>query len=608
MRSRFLLCTALMMAMTVTVLGESAESVFRAGQKAEKKNQTDTAFQAYKEAHEIRPDDPRYMAAYLRLRSSAASKHIQNGQEFLDEKKQQEALAEFRTAAQIDPSNFEALGLLRRTSDEIQKDLRAKEVSVKQKEENAALEKEAMSAAGPVSLVFKGDTPVSIHMTATVDTIYKTLARLGGLNILMDPDYKPPKVTFELSDVALRDALDMLAIQTKTFWRPLSANTILISVDNNSKRKELQQSVMKTFYLRNASTPADLQEAAGTLKAILDITRIQTTPELRSLTLRGTPDQMVLAQKLLDDIDKPRAEVQIDIVVMEVSRNRIRTIGAVLPTTASATISPVGSTAAAGDTGSSGSGSSGLTLNSFHNLTANDISVSVSGASFTALASDGNTKVIQRPEIRVMDSEKASLRIGDRIPIATGSFQSGLTQGVNTQFQYIDVGVNIDITPYIHSNNEVTLKMSLEVSSVTGQQSIDGVTEPTIGQRRIEHQARLADGEVNLIGGIFEDTETKSLSGYPGLLGLPILKYFFGQEDKERQQSEIVFAIIPHVIRSAEITDENQKMVDLGSEGSVTYRKMDTKKDPGAPVPVSSNPQPAENPAEPVQRMQTARP
>ena len=272
---------------------------------------------------------------------------------------------------------------------------------------------------------------------------------------------------------------------------------------------------------------------------------------------------------------------------MEVNRDRIRTLGATLPTSASATISPSGS-------------SSGLTLNSFHSLTASDISVSVSGASYTALASDSNTKVIQRPEIRVMDSEKASLRIGDRIPIATGSFQSGLTQGVNTQFQYIDVGVNIDITPYVHSSNEVTLKMALEVSSVTGEQSVDGVTEPTIGQRRIEHEARLVDGEVNLIGGIFEDTEAKSLSGYPGILNLPVLKYFFGQENKERQQSEIVFAVIPHVIRSIEITDQNQKMVDLGSENSVTYRKADTKDNPGTPAPGSA----IQQPAEPAQRPQ----
>lgn len=590
MRSRFFIFAILACVFVAPILAESAESSYKSGERAESKNDLDAAYQGYKAAHDAKPSDPRYMASYVRLRFYASAEHVHKGEGLRDESKLQEALAEFQTAAQIDPSNFEALGQVRRTVDEIQKQVRDKDLAVKSKDQSSALEKAARSAAGPVALDFKSDIPVSIHMTATVDAIYKTIGRLGGFNILMDPDYKPEKITFELTDVSLGDALSMLGTQSKTFWRPLASNTIMVSADNGTKRKELQQSVMKTFYLRNAATPADLQQVAGTLKGILDINHIQVTPELRSLTLRGTPDQMVLAQKLLGDIDKPKSEVLVDVVVMEVNRTRLRTLGTVLPTSASVALAPGGASA---------SGSSGLTLNSFPALTAGDISISLPGASLTAMASDAGTKVIQRPQIRVMDSDKASLKIGDRIPIATGSFQSGLTQGVNTQFQYIDVGVNIDITPYVHSANDVTLKITLEVSSVTGEQTVDGVTEPTIGQRRIDHEVRLADGEVNLIGGILEDTETKSLSGYPGLLNIPILKYLFGQETKERQQNEIVFAIIPHIIRSTEITDDNLKMVDLGSEGSVTYRRADAKEKPPAPAPAKTDQPPAAVPQHP---------
>jgi general secretion pathway protein D len=168
---------------------------------------------------------------------------------------------------------------------------------------------------------------------------------------------------------------------------------------------------------------------------------------------------------------------------------------------------------------------------------------------------------------------------------------------VNTQFQYLDVGVNIDITPYVHGNNEVTLKMSLEISSVTGVQNIGGFNQPTIGQRRVEHEARLADGEVNLIGGILEDTDTNSMSGYPLLMKIPILKYFFGQETKERRTTEIVFAITPHIIRSGEVTDENLKMVDLGTANGVTYRRDENKADVVKPLPAQSTPQPTEKPA-----------
>ena len=600
----FLLFVSIVGIPAVPVLAESAEHAYKAGDRAEKKNDYDAAYEAFREAHELKPNDPKYMAAYLRLRFYGGGQHIHAGEQLRDAGKLQEALAEFRHAAEIDASNFAALQEIRRTVDLIQKQVTEKENANLPNAQHASLEKEAAGAGGPVALDLKSDMPVTLHLATTTDVVYKTIAKLAGINVLIDPEYKPQKINFELKDVGLREALDMFALQSKTFWRPLSSNTILVSSDTGSKRKEFEQNVMKTFYLRNAATPADLQQAAGTLKAILDISRIQVTPEQRSLTLRGTPDQMVLAQKLLGDIDKPKAEVVIDVTVMEVSRDKLHTIGTNPPTSASVTLAPGGSSASGG-TGTGGSTGSSLTLDSFTGLHAGDFSVSVPGISFSLLSSDSNTKVIQRPEIRAMDSEKASLKIGDRVPIATGSFQSGLGGSVNTQFQYLDVGVNIDITPYVHANNEVTLKMSLSISSVTGVQNIGGFNQPTIGQRTIEHQARLADGEVNLIGGILEDTDTNSMSGYPWITKIPILKYFFGQETKERQQSEIVFAITPHIIRGAEVTDENLKVVDIGSANTVTYRRDDSKIASVNPLPV---PPSAKSPDKPSTGSTAAKP
>ena len=571
-RLKLLLIVILAGSIAVPAVAESAESDFKAGVKAERHNDYDAAFQAYKKAHERKTTDPKYMAAYLRMRFYDGAQHIRKGQELRDAGSLQEALAEFRLAAQIDASNFEAMGELARTTNMIQRLAQEKENAQKNHGQPSAIEKEAMSAAGPVTLDIKWDTPISLHLTATtVDVVYKTIAKIAGINVLIDPDYKPGKINFELQDVNLRQAIEMLAMQSKTFWRPVSANTILVAADTGTKRKDLEQNVMKTFYLKNAATPADLQEAAGTLKSILDIGRIQVTAEQRSLTIRGTPDQMVLAQKLLTDIDKPKPEVVIEVMVMEVSKDRIANIGTNPPTSASVTLQPGGSSS------SSGSGSSGLTLDSFTSLRASDFAVSIPGISFSLLASDSNTKVIQRPEVRVMDSEKASVKIGDRIPIATGSFQSGFGGSVNTQFQYLDVGVNIDVTPYVHADNEVTLKMSLEISSVTGTVNIGGFSQPEIGQRKIDHTARLKDGEVNLIAGILNDTETQSLSGYPALIKVPILKYLFGQENKERTTSEIVFAVIPHIVRGYDTNDDNLKEIDLGSGTTVTYRKAATK-------------------------------
>jgi general secretion pathway protein D len=247
----------------------------------------------------------------------------------------------------------------------------------------------------------------------------------------------------------------------------------------------MEDTVMKTFYLRNVSTPAELQEAAATLKSILDVTRVQLIPNQNAMILRGTTDQMVLAQKLLTDIDKPKPEVVIDIAVLQVSRNRIRTMGVNPPTSANVVLVP-GVGAVAGVGSGSGSGGNTFTFNSLKTINGNNFQVSFPGASLSFLMSDSDTKLLQNPEIRALDNEKATLKIGDRVPVATGSFGAGGGFGgsalVNTQFQYLDVGVNIDITPHIHSDHEVTLKMTLEISSVSGTQNIGGISQPIIGQ------------------------------------------------------------------------------------------------------------------------------
>jgi general secretion pathway protein D len=402
------------------------------------------------------------------------------------------------------------------------------------------------------------ESPINLRLTAEADAVYKMIGKLAGINVLVDPDFRPPKINVELNDVTLREALDMVALQSKSFWQPESSNTIFVASDTPGKRKELQGNVMNTFYLRNISSPSDLSDAATTLKGILDLSRIQPSPTQNALILRGTPDQMVLAEKLLGDIDKPKPEVIIDIAVMQVSRDRIRDLGTNLPTSTSISVSP-----------------SQLSLNAVRNLDASNFLVNVPGASLSWLMSDSATKILQNPEIRALDNEKATLKIGDRVPVATGSFAgtgNGVSPLVNTQFQYLDVGVNIDITPRIHSEHEVTLKMVLEISSVTGSQNIGGISQPVIGQRRIEHETRLQDGEVNLVGGILEESETKSLSGWPGLMKVPILKYLFAQEDVDRRQNEIVFAITPHIVRAQELTDQNLRMVDVGTGNSTEIR------------------------------------
>jgi general secretion pathway protein D len=212
-------------------------------------------------------------------------------------------------------------------------------------------------------------------------------------------------------------------------------------------------------------------------------------------------------------------------------------------------------------------------------LNATDFTVTISQATATALFSDSNTKLIQKPQIRAIEGQKATLKIGQRVPVATGSFQPGIggvgiNPLVNTQFQYLDVGVNIDITPRIHANGDVTLKITMEVSEVDGTSNIGGITQPIIGQRKIEHEVRLREGEVNLLGGMMEDSQTKALTGFPLLSQIPILRYLFGQVTTDHSENETVFVLIPHVVRKQEISDLNQEALDVGTASAIELHRV----------------------------------
>jgi len=566
--SRGALAILLSLAIALPIYANQAETYYKQGQKAESQNNYDGAYQAFTQALTLEPKNTKYATAVTRMRFYASVQHVHAGVALRESGKLNEAQAEFARAAQIDPNNLIAKMELERTEDMIKH--QAQKEEPKAPTPQSAFMKAAESAAGPVDFRPPSNTPMNMRLSAPSDQAYKIIGKLAGVNVLFDPDFKPQKVNIELNDVGARSALEMLALQSKTFWQPLSSNTILVTADTAAKRKEYEHQSMRMFFMRNVSSAAELQEAAKTISAMLDLTRVQLVPSQNAMVFRGTPDQLILAEKLVEDMDKAKPEVMIEIAVMEVSKDTLRTIGTNPPTSISVSMSPI-RTDQNGNTSGSSSGSSGSSWSfpQIANLAAGNFYLTVPGATMSFLMSDSGTKVLQNPQVRAIDNEKATLKIGDRVPVATGSFTPGTTGGVNalvsTQFQYLDIGVNVDITPHIHSEREVTLKMSLEISSVTGQTNIGGIVQPIIGQRRIEQQARLGDGDVNLVGGILEDSESKSLAGYPYLSKIPILKYLFAQEDKQRQQREIVFAITPHIVRAQNITEQNLRLIDVGT-------------------------------------------
>src|SRR5712692_6257576 len=592
----------LVITVTLPLAADKAKSLYSKGKDAEARQNYELAYDFYKQAYDLKPKDLLYRTSFARMRFLSAASHVHRGQLLREAGKLDEALAEFQKAVEIDSSSFIAQQEVSRTQQMIQEATNPQPQAATSPPNS--LKRRLEQALGPVDLAPISNIPITLKLTEDTKVIYETVGKLAGMNVLFDPDYTSRRIKIELNGVSLEEALEIIAMESKTFWRPVTPNTIFVAADNPAKRKELEQSVIKTFYLANLSQPTELQDVVNAMRTILEVSRIQQLPSQGAIVVRGTPDQIALAQKLIEDLDKAKPEVIVEVAVMQVSRDRIRNLGISPPTSATVALqSNVTTTTNTGTTGttttptttSSTGTPNTISLNRIGNLNATDFQVTIPPATATALLSDTNTKLIQNPQIRALDGQKASLKIGDRVPVATGSFQPGIggvgiNPLVNTQFQYLDVGVNIDITPRVHAGREVSLKMTLDVSAVTSHVSIGGINQPVIGQRKIEHEIRLKDGEVNLLGGILEDQQTKALSGIPGLSNIPILKYLFSQSNSEHSENEIVFVLVPHIIRGPDVSHGNVDMIDVGTANALELRRTSSKPAPAASAVAPASP------------------
>jgi general secretion pathway protein D len=393
----------------------------------------------------------------------------------------------------------------------------------------------------------------------------------------------------------------------------VTPNTIFVAQDTQAKRRELEQNVVKTFYLGNVSGPTDLQDIVNAIRTVLEVQRIQQIPSQSAIVIKGTPDQLALAEKMINDIDKAKPEVIVDVIVAQVRRDKLRSLGITPPQNASVALQNT-SLASTTNNGTTTTGSSGSTLNfnDLQHLNSTNYAVVIDPVKAVALFNDNDAKLLQTPRIRATDNEKATLKIADKIPIATGSFGTPVgigtatgAIGVNTQFQYTDVGVILEITPRVHPDGQVTLKTVMEISNLNGSTTIGGITQPIISTRRIEHTIRLNDGEINLLGGINENQETKTTGGTPFLGQIPLLKYIFSREDKEVVTNEIVFLLVPHIVRNQELSDLNKKAFDVGT-GSGIDLHIAAQQPPRAEAPQVAETSPALQPRVPAERPQPA--
>ncbi len=560
--------------------GPKAKTLYERGQAAETKDDPITAYENYYQAYEKEPKNLRYKTAYERMRFLAGSAHVDKGEKLLAQGDTTGALTEFLRALEIDPSNELAHQDIQKARDKLAAPKPNQETSIP---ENKA--EELTEVGSPVQLKPISNEPLTLHMTEDSKVVYSTVGKAAGINVLFDPEYTSKRIQVDIANVSLLDALRIVGTVSGTFWHPVTANTIFVAMNTRAKRQELEEEAVQTFYLANTAQQNDLNDIQTALRNLLVNAKLYGVPSQSAIVMRATPDELLLAQKLINDLDKSRPEVVVDVALLEVNRDKTRTIGVQLPGSFGIQLQPPNATSTSSSssstttTGTTTSSTTNLTLNNLAHLNATNFAVTVGQATANFLLSDSDTKVLQNPSIRATDGQKADLKVGTRIPVATGSYQTGAATAVvsslvNTQFTYLDVGVEIEITPIVHYNRDVTLKIKLVSSEESSSTNIGGITEPIISQRTSEQVVRLKEGEVNILGGFLQKQDLTTIGGTPFLGEVPILKYLFSSTQHEVQNDEIIFMLTPHVVRAADISPLNLQEIDTGTGTNVELRRV----------------------------------
>src|SRR5712664_1520734 len=575
---------------------------YNAGAKAESLKDYDTALENYKQALQAEPNNTEYKLKAARARFEAAQWHVDQGRRLREQSNLELALGEFRKAAMIDPSSAVATQEVQATIDL----MAAKQGSTQNSRPTSPAEEDTKLMAGPPKLEPLSRSAINMKATNDAKAVFDAVGKLAGLTVIFDVDFTSRRISVELTNVTLEQALNIVALQSKAFWRPVTSNIIFVAPDQAQKRKDYEEEIVKTFYLRNTTLPQELTEIVTSIRQLLDLRRVQQINAQNAIVIRDTPDRVMLAEKIINDIDKAKPEVVIQVAVLQARRDRLRNIGIQPGTSSSITFTPPTAS-------SSTTAATSVALNQLRTLSTADYSITLPGAQANFLMTDNSTHIIDNPEIRVVDGQTAKLRVGDRVPVATGSFQAGVGVGggtaglvnplVNTQFQYLDVGVNVDVTPRIHPNHEISLKVNVVVSSVTGHATIGGIDQPIISQRSIEHDVRLKDGEVNVLGGLIERTDSNNINGWPILAKLPFFRYFFSSDSVDHQENEVLIVLIPHIVRLPTMTAENLRSIASGTDTNAEVRLENEVMAP--PVPkTEAVPVPAQPPAAAAPRPQ----
>ena len=557
--------------------GCASMSSLRAGKAAERLDDFDRAVVEYEKALRARPDDLTARLSLQRAKLRAAQFHDERARHLAGTGKLEEALIELQIAAELNPASGNIDTRLR----DLRSQLRAK-LAVRS-DGKTRLQALVESAADlqPTGLELPKNVTLAdslIFRNASVRDILTAIGHFADINVVFDPQFRDQTVTVDLRKTSLEDALQAVTASTRNFYKISAAKTITVIPDTPAKRREYEDEIIRTFYLSNA----DLKETLDLLRLVVDNRRLSPVAGVNAIAIKDTPDKIAAAGRVIAAIDKARAEVVIDVELLEVDRSRMHEYGLQLA-------SP-GDPPSAGISGNLDANRSDLTLRDLRSLSSADVFVTgLPGLYYRLLKTDGATRTLANPHLRTSDGVPSSARFGEDVPVPSVTFTPIASGGVNqqpiTSFTYRTVGVNIELTPRLHHDDDISLRLKLEVSSLSG---VGFNNLPTFGTRYVETTIRLRDGETNMLAGLIRDEERTTLEGIPGLSDVPIVGRLFGHTRRETKQTDIVLMLTPRIVRVLDLDLDDLRPFRVGrdSNGGVYELPLpSTSPAPAAPPP-----------------------
>ncbi|HET9469233.1 MAG TPA: hypothetical protein VFO48_12500 [Vicinamibacterales bacterium] len=539
-----------------TLSGCITSAALRDARRAEDRQDYDVAVIEYTRALQRDPDNTNARTGLQRAKLRASQDHWTNARRLSANGRLEEAEAEYKLAAQLNPDNREIADELM----QVQNQLRT-QIAVRRdgKTDLEALVDRMKNQPLPGITIDAGPLPDDlVFRDASNQVIIRALAQMAKVNVVFDPAFRPAPLTFEVRNQTFAEALQSITASTQNFYRVTAPRTVTIIPDTPAKRREYEEDVVRTFFLSNA----DPKETMDLLRIVIDARRIGFMQGTNAITITDTPERVEGAGRLISMIDKARPEVLIDVELLEVNRSRLAEYGLQF---ASPT---VGNASPTGINGSADVNRPGLTLNDLKNLTGSQILMSsVPALYYRLLKEDSTARVLANPQLRAQVGMSAQAQFGERVPVPVTTFSPIATGGLNqqpvTSFNYENIGVNIDITPRTHMNNEVTLALAISVTSISGT-GFGGL--PTFGNRLVKTSIRLRDGETNMLAGLIRDDERRTQRGIPGLSDIPGVGRLFGHSRDERSQTDVILMLTPRIVRVLDLTEEDLRAFQMGRD------------------------------------------